>query len=59
MYEMQQNITANIKHLAEVCFLIDKEDLREKVNQCILNLRIQITPKLSEKDDLILRLKKY
>ena len=40
-----------------MCYLIDKEDLLEKANQCILNLINQITPKLSENDDLILTLK--
>ena len=44
-----------MKHLTEVCYLIDTEDLLEKVNQLILNLINQITPKLSENDDLILR----
>ena len=38
-----------------MCYLIDTEDLLEKVNQRILNLINQITPKLSENDDLILR----
>ena len=44
-----------MKHLTEVCYIIDKEDLLEKVNQSILNLINPITPKLSENDDLILR----
>ena len=44
-----------MKHLTEVCYLIAKEDLLEKVNQRILNLINQITPELSENDDLILR----
>ena len=44
-----------MKHLTVVCYLIDKEDQLEKVNQCVLNLINQITPKLSETDDLILR----
>ena len=37
VYGMQRNVIANIKHLTKVCFLIDKEDLREKVNQRISN----------------------
>ena len=44
-----------MKHLTVVCYLIDKEDQLEKVNQCVLNLINQITSKLSETDDLILR----
>ena len=44
-----------MKHLTEVCYLIDKEDLLAKVNQRILNLINQITPKLSENDYLIRR----
>ena len=44
-----------MKHLTELWYLIDKEDLLEKVNQRNLNLINQITPKLSENDDLILR----
>ena len=38
-----------------MCYLTDKEDLLDKVNQRILNLINQITPKLSENDDSILR----
>ena len=38
-----------------MCYLTDKEDLLDKFNQRILNLINQITPKLSENDDLILR----
>ena len=44
-----------MEHLTEVCYPIDKEDLLEKVNQRILNLINQITPKLSENDYLIRR----
>ena len=44
-----------MKHLTEVSYLTDKENLLEKVNQHILNLMNQITLKLSENDDLILR----
>ena len=44
-----------MKHLTEVSYLTDKENLLEKVNQHILNLMNQITLKLSENDVLILR----
>ena len=56
---LKRNVIANVKHLTDVCYLIDKEDLLETVNQDILNLINQITPKLSERDDLILRPKNY
>ena len=52
---LKRNVIANVKHLIDVCYLIDKEDPLETVNQDILDLINQITPKLSERDDLILR----
>ena len=43
-----------MKHLTDA-LPIDKEDVLEKVNGRILNLINSIPPKLSEKDELILR----